>query len=54
MKKDKNLRFGLTNKVLNFLLSIMTLIRLMLIITHGGLILVLQSMFQISYRVSKT
>ena len=55
MKKIvQNSRSSLTRKVLDFLLSIMNLIRLMLIITHGGLILVLQSMFPIPYRICKT
>ena len=55
MKKDySKLRFGLIRKVFNFLLSVLNLIWLMLIITHDGLILVLQSMFQIPYRVCKT
>ena len=47
----QNLRSSLIRKVLNFLLSVMNLIWLMLVIIHGGLILVLQSMFQIPYRV---
>ena len=50
----QNLRYGLIRNVFNFLLSVMNLISLMLIITHRGLILVLQSMFQIPYKVCKT
>ena len=50
----QNLRYDLIKKVHNFILSVMNLIWLILIITHGGLILVLQSMFQIPYRVCKT
>ena len=50
----RNLRSSLIRKILNFPLYVMNLIWLMLIITHGGLILVLQSMFQIPYRVCKT
>ena len=50
----QNSRSDLIRKVLNFILSIMNIIWLMLFITLSGLILVLQSMFQILCRVCKT
>ena len=56
MKKDcSKFKIWLDKKGTHFFfLYLKNLIWLMLIITHGGLILVLQSMFQIPYRVCKT
>ena len=55
MKKDySKFKIWLDKKGTQFSLSVMNLIWLMLIITHGGLILVLQSIFPIPYKVCKT
>ena len=55
MKKDySKFKIWFDKKGTQFLLSVMNIIWVMLIITHDGLIMVLQSMFQIPYRVYKT
>ena len=54
MKKDcSKFKTWLDKKGTPLLLFVMNIIWLMLIITHGGLILLLQSMFLISCRVWK-
>ena len=49
-----NLRNGLKVKVIQSRVFVMNLIWLMLIIIHGGLILDLQSIYRIPYRVCET